>query len=243
MILTTITGAAIGLGIGAIAGEGMTVKRKETGKVKVDICVKKGWKSAWDKGIVPTAGVVATIGLLSILGAEAIKSQNEKEDILRDELWDRTESIVDEAIENESEERINRYCELSDMVSNFSGDLTKVNVISVDESKDKRHQINTFEAIGLKNMDKDTICDIVCSDIKTERIKMENALGDIVSDGSYDELRFLATRYDMFEETKNIDCLDANEIMEAIDRNREVNAAYNRGYNSASRMYSPILYI
>lgn len=200
--LATMTGIAIGLATGSIAGNGMTVVRDNNGNKKIkEINWGKGYK---DSIIAPAAMTAAAYLAILVLGESMIENVVEKQTEYeetkiqrRDEIIDLTDKVMDDLKETRFEAEKESFLRMAEIARSNKDNLKDITIGIKDKDTDEMIlKLNKFEAYGLANLDDKQIEDIVYDSIKeevdTEREILKESLSSKYLDlWHYDEIEEL----------------------------------------------------
>lgn len=200
-MITIITGALIGATIGAVAGNGMEVKRNKKGrKVIKRIDWKKGINGIGEDVLVGAAITSTLLGAVVFAQAatefaeEQWKESEEYYDGKRDELLYRTHKVIDYVMEEEYSNKKEEYLRMAEIARNYEGDLSGV-IISNRDGMD----LNKFEAYGLKCMTDNEISDVLWNGFEKKSLEVKNDATDLINEGSWWELEEIETNLDILE--------------------------------------------
>lgn len=202
-MISILTGACIGIAVGAIAGEGMEVTVNEQGRRSLQkINWSQGLNKAYDKGLMPAlalgAAIFGTLALAETVGeyetiklAEAEEYYNNK----KDELLLRTDKVWDAIVDDELEKYKKDYFRMANVVRDYEGDLSSVIV----KSKSTGRELNGFEVYGLAAMTDGEIENVLLKEIR-EGIEVEKEYTvNLINEGYWEDLDEIEEDYNILE--------------------------------------------
>lgn len=202
-MISILTGACIGIAVGAIAGEGMEVTVNEQGKRSLQkINWVQGFNKAYEKELLPVlalgAAIFGTLALAETVGEyEAIKLAETEEyyNNKKDELLLRTDKIMDAIVDSELDKDKRDYFRMANVIRDYEGDLSSVIV----KSKRTGKELNGFEVYGLAAMTDEEIENVLLKDIR-EGVEAEREYTvNLINEGYWEDLDEIEEDYNILE--------------------------------------------
>lgn len=201
-MISVITGAVIGMTTGIIAGEGMEVVKNSEGKRRIKkIDLKKGMRGAGDELILAATTGLLILGTMIVADAvkeceqEKLEEKKEYYDGKKDELIERTDTIVDALADNKFKEQSKYYLGAAHIARNYNGDLTDI----VIKSNDGGLVLNKFESHGIACMTDEEINKVLLENIKKEKELIRDTAVDAIKYGEWWEIEEIEEAYDVLE--------------------------------------------